>query len=75
LKRKSNTVTFESPSSSNYRIEGPKALDDDEISFMRAREDQQRLRYLEREIEDMKELEGFQVFTIFSELLIIYRKT
>jgi hypothetical protein len=42
-------------------VEGPKALDDDEIAFLKARDDEKRLRYLERELEDMREVEKFQV--------------
>jgi len=42
-----------------HRFRGPKTLDAEEIDWMKAKEDEKRLKYLERELEELGELQQF----------------
>eukprot|EP01114_Cavostelium_apophysatum_P022981 TRINITY_DN8505_c0_g1_i1.p1 TRINITY_DN8505_c0_g1~~TRINITY_DN8505_c0_g1_i1.p1 ORF type:complete len:177 (-),score=29.41 TRINITY_DN8505_c0_g1_i1:10-540(-) len=41
------------------KLRGPKALDQDEVHFLKAKDDERRLKYLERELDDLAELDRF----------------
>ncbi|PRP81203.1 hypothetical protein PROFUN_02037 [Planoprotostelium fungivorum] len=43
-----------------YKLRGPKPLDDDEADFLQSRENEKRLKVLERELEDMAEIEQWE---------------